>query len=282
MGGQTPLSPLEEWLKMNDENEKDEENGEAEDPDESQSEYFDESEMGIPIGDILTPVAATGTAPDGMVEPDSAPDQPAEEETKTIETASDAPSDDTPDIQAPPAGAPGIDLDAINGLKQQIEALIEGFETKIKIDEHKNKIIDTLHDELQTFREGIIKKHLYSFVTDVIKIIDDIRKFKGHYTGESPSEEVVTNLLTFLDSIASDLEDLFAWQGVVPFMCGTPTFESSRQRVIKKIDTDDPTKDKTVAESLRPGYEWDGKMIRPEMVAVYVYTQTSNGEDSAT
>ena len=48
-------------------------------------------------------------------------------------------------------------------------------------------------------------------------------------------------------------------------------FDARRQRVLKKIETSDIAKDKTVAESLRPGYEWDGQILRPEIVAVYVY-----------
>ncbi len=274
------------------------------DENKSEGEDFDDSEIGIPIGDIVMPVR------DSDGEAAEQPDLPQEAE-KDIEMlpeleervdmsheagyAGDFPQDTDEQAEMLPeteqedtetAIGPAHDespvLEAVEGLKQHLETLIDEFETKIKVDEHKNKVIDTLHDELQGFREGIIKKHLYSFVTDVIKIIDDIRKFKNHYDGEPVSEEVVSNLLTFLDSIASDLEDLFAWQGVMPFTCDSPVFDNSRQRVIKKIDTDDPAKDKTVAESLRPGYEWDGKMIRPEMVAVYVCTNTSNGEDSST
>ena len=56
--------------------------------------------------------------------------------------------------------------------------------------------------------------------------------------------------------------------------------DSSRQRILNKIETDDPEKDKTVAERLRPGYEWDGKIIRPEMVSAYIYLTESTAEDN--
>ena len=270
-----------------------------------EQETFDDSEIGIPINDIVMPGNDSHADADSEIdisqEPDGGTKMPQEAEYEEefpqeagedfdmprepddgVEIPQEAVGEDTETVSEEPPDAQSQVLGAIDGLKQHVETLIGEFETKIRVDEHKNKIIDTLHDELQSFREGGIKKQLYSFVTDVIKVIDDIRKFKNHYEGGQSSEEAVSNLLTFLDSVASDLEDLFSWQGVTPFTCDSPVFETSRQRVIKKLETDDPAKDKTVAESLRPGYEWDGKVIRPEMVAVYVYTNTSNEEDSST
>ncbi len=39
--------------------------------------------------------------------------------------------------------------------------------------------------------------------------------------------------------------------------------------------TADKAKDKMIAERLFPGYEWDGRVIRPEMVNVYLYVEDS-------
>lgn len=178
---------------------------------------------------------------------------------------------------------PPASLDAeISALRQHVAQLSSEFKEKLKYDAHKNKIIDNLHEELQEFREGVIKKHLHSMVMDLIKIIDDIRKYRSHYADgrtEADAGETIENLLDFMEDIASDLEDLFAWQGVTPFTCQDKAFDSTRQRVVKKVETDDPEKDKTVAASLRPGYEWDDKVIRPEMISVYVYNDDPTGKD---
>ncbi len=167
-------------------------------------------------------------------------------------------------------------LDEIKGISRRMEELTAHFEGKIKYDEHKNRIIDDLHDQLQDFRDGIIKKHLLSMITDIIKIIDDTRKFKYHYENEVQSENAAVILLDFMDQIISDLEDLFTFQGVYPFTSPSNTFDSARQRIIKKIPTEIPENNRLVSESLRPGYEWEGKVIRPEMVSVYVYNDSSN------
>lgn len=174
-------------------------------------------------------------------------------------------------------------ISTIATINEKISRLTDLFETKINVDAHKNKVIDNLHGELQTFREGIIKKQFYSFVTDVIKVIDDIRKFKRHYDDMPLTAENMDSLLNFLGGIASDIEDLFSWQGVVPFCCDKGMLDTARQRVINKIECDDPALDRMVEQSIRPGYEWDGRVIRPEMVSVYTYTNkiNQNGQEDA-
>lgn len=176
---------------------------------------------------------------------------------------------DSPDPDEDPV------LSEIRQVRDRLTQLHESFEDKLKFDAHKNKVIDTLHRELQEYRQGVIQKHLHSLITDTIKIIDDIRKFKAHYEQQPPSEHTAEKLLAFLDEIAADLEELFSWQGVIPFTCDQAHYDNTRQRVVKKIETSDPAMDKTVAESMRPGYEWNGKMLRPELVAVYVYNDAS-------
>jgi molecular chaperone GrpE len=51
---------------------------------------------------------------------------------------------------------------------------------------------------------------------------------------------------------------------------------------LKRIETSDPVEDRKVAESLKPGYEWDGKVIRPEIVAVFLYKKTIDDEKIGT
>jgi molecular chaperone GrpE (heat shock protein) len=163
-------------------------------------------------------------------------------------------------------------------IADQLQELSASFESKLKYDAHKNKIIDELHQELQKHREGLVQKHLHSMVTDIIKVIDDIRKFKSHYETADASEYTPAQLLDFMEEIAADLEDLFSWQGITAFTCDVKLFDNTRQRVVKKLETDDPSMDKAIAQSLRPGYQWDGKILRPELVSVYVYDNTEKGD----
>src|SRR6056297_2149524 len=162
---------------------------------------------------------------------------------------------------------------AIKGVERQLEELANAFESKIKYDEHKNKVIDDLHQSLQDYRDGLLKKYLQRIFTDVIKIVDDARKLAGYYWNQPFCEENNKKLLQYLEEMAQELEDMFAWEGVETFNTEGEALDPTRQRVINKIETDDPEKNKKIAERLRPGYEWDGKIIRPEIVSIYIYNQ---------
>lgn len=168
---------------------------------------------------------------------------------------------------------------AIRSIQAGIEELDSKFESKLKYDEHKNKVIDDLHQSLQEYRDGLLKKYLQRIFTDVIKIVDDARKLSAHYRQEPASEENFGKLLQYLEDIANDLEDLFGWEGVVAFNTEGETHDPAKQRVVKKIETDNPSMDKVIAQRLRPGYEWDGRIIRPEIVSIYICNQESATEN---
>jgi molecular chaperone GrpE (heat shock protein) len=159
----------------------------------------------------------------------------------------------------------------LDDIQSQLVQLKAEFAGKIKYDEHKDEIIDKLHQELQEYKQDIVKKHILSIVLDVVKVADDIRKWIAYFRSLDVSQRDPVKLFRYLEAIPSDLEDIFYWQGVKPYVNREGVFDPAKQRTIKKITTDDPSKDKTIAKSLRPGYEWEGKVIRQEMVAVYVY-----------
>jgi len=193
------------------------------------------------------------------------------------ETPSEQDSPPHPETEeAPPMMGP------LDEIKQQLDRLAKAFESKIKYDEHKNKIIDELHQTLQEYRQGLVQKYVQRIFIDVLKVVDDIRKFSTHYNNNRLNDEATEKFLNFLESTASDLEDLFSWEGITPFVCEGSLLDTARQRVTNKLPTDDPTKDKLIAERIRPGYEWNGKIIRPEIVSVFIYQNNGAAEGEKT
>ncbi len=193
-----------------------------------------------------------------------------EEDSGAIAPSEEIATETGTEPEAGQAQDPHTAADPLDTIKKQIENLAHAFESKIKYDRHKEKIIDDLHHALQEYRQGILKKYLQRIFIDIIKIVDDIKKFTAYYQDQPEHNAISRKLLQYLESIASDLEDLFSWEGVVPFTCEGDQLDPARQRVVSRIETEDPEKDKKIADRLRPGYEWDGRVIRPEMVAIYV------------
>ena len=170
-------------------------------------------------------------------------------------------------------------LEKMEILQLNMGNLEKDFQGKLKYDQHKEKIIDNLHRELQDYKNDIHKRLLQPMILDMIHLIDDIRKLSGHYRKKEVSEVGPGRLLKDLESIPSDLEDILYRQGVEPFICSGDIFNPAKQRVMKTIETSDQMEDKLIHERLRPGYEWEEKVIRPEMVVVKTYRSPTVQEE---
>ena len=249
------------------------------------SPFDDYDEMGEP-DDELSIAPDHGDEEDAMEGMPELGEVPAEigsafEEPETVEGVPDDKTalEDLASVALPEMGADETILESqaldlqhhLDDIQSQLAQLKAEFAGKIKYDEHKDEIIDKLHQELQEYKQDIVKKHILSIVLDVVKVADDIRKWIAYFRSLDVSQRDPVKLFRYLEAIPSDLEDIFYWQGVKPYTNREGVFDPAKQRTIKKIATDDPSKDKTIAKSLRPGYEWEGKVIRQEMVAVYVY-----------
>ncbi len=167
----------------------------------------------------------------------------------------------------------------VAGISRQMNALMGEFQDKIKHDAYRETIIERLHSELQAYKEDVFRKPLQSMVTDMIKVIDDMRRLAAHYRSRELALEDLPKLLQVLTDIPEDMEEIFQWRGINAFKVEGDAFDPGRQRITRKVATGDLALDKTVAERILPGYEWDGKIIRPETVAVYVHQEGFGGEE---
>ena len=159
----------------------------------------------------------------------------------------------------------------LDSIEEQIKHLSDEFSSKLKYDAHKEKIIDHLHQELQQYKNNIIKKQSIAIIMDLIKVIDGIAKFSEYHKNKELSSIAPKKLLDFIEGISSDIEDVLSLQDVNPFICDNDIFDPSRQKIIQKIITKDKAQDKIVARTLYPGYECDGKVIRAEMVQILIW-----------
>ncbi len=238
--------------------------------DQNGSNSNDEFEFGIHLDDLAETDDSTET---GDAEPQQS------NQSKDEDASLPPPAAAQEDFAAETGGASDNLLEAIQGIRAELNELAQDFDVKLKYDAHKNKVIDDLHQSLQEYRDGLLKKYLKRIFTDVIKIVDDVRKLTGHYREQPFSEANNAKLIQYLEDVAHDLEDTFAWEGVVSFNTESDLLDPVRQRVVNKIETADAAKDKMIAERLRPGYEWDGKVIRPEIVSIYIYNNASSAEN---
>ena len=161
------------------------------------------------------------------------------------------------------SGGDGLEKQVVAGLYQtiaklevvqhQLKLLQQDFDIKLREDHHKEKIIDGLHQELQEYKSNIFSQHQHSMAMDVIKIMDDIRKFIKHYRGMKPDERDLEKILDYLEQLPADIEDMLGIRGITPYQVPSDKADPSRQRISRTISTDTPFIDRLIAARLRPG-----------------------------
>ncbi|GHT20698.1 nucleotide exchange factor GrpE [Planctomycetales bacterium] len=153
-----------------------------------------------------------------------------------------------------------------------LRQLAQDFEVKLKYDATKQEQVDKLYNENQQYKEGSLEKFRKSLILAVIEKIDETEKMIAFFDGKEFSEENYRKLFSSYKSVAEEFSDVLLERfDVAKYTCEPETpFDPRRQRSLKMVPTDDPAKHKFVKQTLRPGYETDGIVLRPEMVEVYV------------
>src|SRR5579859_1071685 len=103
------------------------------------------------------------------------PKSPATQQEETMEPLLEA----TQPLSSSASADAGKSADLVEmaqSLLTEMQELRHDFDTKIKYDETKERQLDTLHKELQTYREGLHFKILRPLFIDLIAMHDDLDK----------------------------------------------------------------------------------------------------------
>ena len=171
-------------------------------------------------------------------------------------------------------------LQAIGSLTEKVEQLGKQFDAKIMHTTHEEKIVDQMHAELQKYKEDMYAQLVRPILMDIIEVRDSIMRMSKTFS-ERPEAEQVVPLKTFSD-YAFDVQDILEKNNITIYKSNEgDTFTPIKQRVIKKVNTPVEELHGKIAESLSDGYEYMGKTLSPERVAIYVCDETENKEGEA-
>ena len=165
--------------------------------------------------------------------------------------------------------------EGISMLGCRLTDLEKDFASKLKYDASKQQIIDRQHEELERYRSAQAEKVSRGIINDVIQEIDDVEKTQKFYANADPTPENYAKLLKLCMDYSESLRDLLERHDVYAFRSEAGSqFSAKRQRAMRTVPVADEACARTIQESLRWGFEDEsGKVIRPEMVNVYVYLQ---------
>lgn len=165
-----------------------------------------------------------------------------------------------------------VDLGA--DLGRRIDALRSTFERELRAEANRERVIDRLHAELQDYKQDLLLKVQRPIFVDLIQLHDDVGKMAAARPPSDTESEGSSSFRGILESIQTAIEDILYRQGVEPFALESCEFDPRRQRALATTATDDPTLNKTVASRIRKGFAAGEKLIRPELVSVFLLRQT--------
>jgi len=163
-------------------------------------------------------------------------------------------------------------LEATLRISEQLSALTDTFNAKLMHSAHEEKIVDQMHKELQKYKEDMYAQLVRPILLDIIEVRDSIMRVGAVYRSKPEGEQDIPNK-TFSD-YTYDLQDILEKNNVEIYRSSIgDSFVAIKQRAIKKIATDKHELHGTVAESMSCGYNYNGRTISAEKVAVYVYEE---------
>lgn len=156
---------------------------------------------------------------------------------------------------------------------ETLQQMVAQFQEKISGDQLKQKLFDEMHEELQGYKNGLVDSISLSLERDLILLIDSMERSLKALEGQPPSEENCRKLLALFGGVRTDLADILYRQGTDPYEMPGDEIQVPRQKIITTAPTDNPALDKKLAARLAPGWEKDGRVIRPEHVSAYILSK---------
>lgn len=182
---------------------------------------------------------------------------------------------------SPPSQTSSISPEFSIELKQKIEQILQklnllqsDFEAKIKYDSSRERMVDRLHSELQSYKDDMIFSIKKPIFIDLIKLYDTLAKsVQSHQSQPQIAQE--------FQEFQEDVVDILYRHSVEPFKSENDKFNPKQQQALKRVITDDQTQHLQIARRIRPGFIYENKIIRAELVTVYVYSPSKNNISEA-
>lgn len=163
------------------------------------------------------------------------------------------------------------DMEYIYSTMRRLE---KKFEEEILNSQSKEAMVKTMYQELNEYKAGLVEKALKNVLYDVI----DIREMmfaKAKHVRQKEGADVIS--LEDFESYAEDIGDILERYDVTIYKGETGVENTAvRQKIVRKVETEDASLVKKVAESLSFGYEYNGKILYPEKIEIYVKKKEEN------
>ena len=161
-------------------------------------------------------------------------------------------------------------------MKLQIDNIEKNVVNQRFTEQNQQRLIDSLHSELQFYKNNGKQDQLLPFVRDVISLISKLEKQTRAFATLEESI-IIKRLTNEFHVIVEDLEDILYRQGIdaVTVKIGD-SFDPTLHKIVTKRTTHDKALERTVAEVMSKAYMWDSRVIQKAQIIPYVYEEAKS------
>ena len=147
----------------------------------------------------------------------------------------------------------------MNLFQQHMNQLTGAFNKRFLEDKTKDKAFNKLYDSLKDYKDNFLLKAQKPLFTDMIRMYDDINKMMKK--GGRNSEE--------LGFVCEMIIEILYRNDITIIKDAPAKFDSTIQKAVKRIDTENQVEDRKVSEVVRDGFMWSDIVLRPQEVVVF-------------
>jgi molecular chaperone GrpE (heat shock protein) len=180
--------------------------------------------------------------------------------------------------EPPPSVQPPAVYDRLDGIHAAIDMLRNELRAGLATADRSREIIVRLETENRALKTRESERRQEPLIKGLISLFDDLRAVNRAHAEPAISRAEESPLLNSLQVFERQALELLRRSDVEPFEPRpAERFDASRQEAWEAITTDSPDRDMHVAEVIRLGFEFGGRIIRPAAVKVYRHAAMSRG-----
>lgn len=153
-------------------------------------------------------------------------------------------------------------------ITEMLKNVISLIENKISYDETKEKMFQSLYQQLKEYKEGFVESIQKPIIKILLPLYDSVIRIDKALKSKDFSIDALKNEV---DILKSEFEEVLYQLDVTPFIEHPEILDRKIHKTIKVIETSDPNEDKKIVEIVRYGFFWKGNILRPEEVTIERY-----------
>ena len=181
-----------------------------------------------------------------------------------------------------------MNLSASSGMKSELEREQEGGtgefldELRAVLDQKNavsQKMFDALHEELKGYKDGFLLESVQKpIIRDLVTLFDDLGAIRGQISeglakanggdGGEFFENLLRRIEINLQNHGLALLEILARLDVTEEEPGAGKLDKIRQRAVAVEMAEFPEEDGLIVRSLKAGFQWKGRVFRPEEVVM--------------